>query len=59
MALVYPLILMVASVAIVGFLLGFVVPDVVKIFVDSGQPLPWLTQALIGLSNGLRNNFCC
>ena len=57
MALVYPLILMLASVAIVGFLLGFVVPDVVKIFVDSGQPLPWLTQALIGVSNGLRNHF--
>lgn len=57
MALVYPLILMLASVAIVGFLLGYVVPDVVKIFVDSGQPLPWLTQALIGLSDGLRNHF--
>ncbi|MHC8303827.1 type II secretion system inner membrane protein GspF [Pseudomonas sp. PB3P13] len=56
MALVYPLILMLASVAIVGFLLGYVVPDVVKIFVDSGQPLPWLTQALIGLSDGLRNH---
>jgi general secretion pathway protein F len=57
MALVYPLILMLASLAIVGFLLGYVVPDVVKIFVDSGQPLPWLTQALIGVSNGLRNHF--
>jgi general secretion pathway protein F len=57
MALVYPLILMLASVAIVGFLLGYVVPDVVKIFVDSGQPLPWLTQALISVSNGLRNHF--
>ncbi|WP_237883745.1 type II secretion system inner membrane protein GspF [Pseudomonas sp. PGPR40] len=57
MALVYPLILMLASVAIVGFLLGYVVPDVVKIFVDSGQPLPWLTRALIGLSDGLRSHF--
>ena len=57
MALVYPLILMLASVAIVGFLLGYVVPDVVKIFVDSGQPLPWLTRALIGLSDGLRHHF--
>jgi general secretion pathway protein F len=56
MALVYPLILMLASLAIVGFLLGYVVPDVVKIFIDSGQPLPWLTQALIAVSNGLRNH---
>lgn len=56
MALVYPLILMLASVVIVGFLLGYVVPDVVKIFVDSGQALPWLTRALINTSDGLRNH---
>ena len=56
MALVYPLILMLTSVAIVGFLLGYVVPDVVKIFVDSGQALPWLTRALIGLSDAVRNH---
>jgi general secretion pathway protein F len=56
MALVYPLILMFASVVIVGFLLGYVVPDVVKIFVDSGQPLPWLTRALISASDGLRSH---
>jgi general secretion pathway protein F len=56
MALVYPLILMSASVVIVGFLLGYVVPDVVKIFVDSGQPLPWLTRALIRTSDGLRSH---
>lgn len=56
MALVYPLILMLSSVAIVGFLLGYVVPDVVKIFVDSGQTLPWLTRALIAVSDGLRNH---
>lgn len=56
MALVYPLILMLASVVIVGFLLGYVVPDVVKIFVDSGQALPWLTVALISVSDGLRNH---
>lgn len=56
LALVYPLILMLACVAIVGFLLGYVVPDVVKIFVDSGQPLPWLTEALIAVSDGLRRH---
>lgn len=54
LALVYPALLMFACVAIVGFLLGYVVPDVVKIFVDSGQPLPWLTQAMITLSQGVR-----
>lgn len=48
------MILLFASLAIVGFLLGYVVPDVVKIFVNSGQPLPVLTQAMIALSSGLR-----
>ena len=56
LALVYPLILMFACVVIVAFLLGYVVPDVVKIFVDSGQPLPALTQALIAVSDGLRRH---
>ncbi|NWA64581.1 type II secretion system inner membrane protein GspF [Pseudomonas reactans] len=54
LALVYPALLMFACVAIVGFLLGYVVPDVVKIFVGSGQPLPWLTQAMIVVSQGMR-----
>ena len=50
LALLYPLILMAASLLIVGFLLGYVVPDVVKVFVDSGQSLPALTQGLISVS---------
>ncbi|WP_271411722.1 GspF family T2SS innner membrane protein variant XcpS [Pseudomonas sp. Q1-7] len=51
LALLYPVILMCASLAIVAFLLGFVVPDVVKVFVDSGQTLPLLTRGLIALSD--------
>lgn len=55
MALVYPLILLLASASIVAFLLGFVVPDVVAMFVGSGQPLPWLTRALIVVSGATRD----
>lgn len=55
LALVYPLILLITSCVIVGFLLGYVVPDVVKIFIGSGQPLPFLTRAMIALSDGLRH----
>ncbi|WP_341960462.1 type II secretion system inner membrane protein GspF [Pseudomonas sp. RC10] len=55
LALVYPAILLCASLAIVGFLLGYVVPDVVKVFIDSGQPLPLLTDALIAVSTALRD----
>ncbi len=50
LALLYPVILMLASLGIVGFLLGYVVPDVVRVFVDSGQTLPALTRGLIALS---------
>lgn len=42
--------------SIVGFLLGYVVPDVVKIFINSGQPLPVLTRAMIAISDGLRSH---
>ncbi|WP_067583394.1 type II secretion system inner membrane protein GspF [Endozoicomonas ascidiicola] len=50
-ALIYPVILMLASVVIVGFLLGFVVPDIIKIFIDTGQTLPWITRALVAASD--------
>ena len=50
LALLYPVILMLASLGIVAFLLGYVVPDVVRVFVDSGQTLPALTRGLIFLS---------
>ena len=49
-ALVYPIILVVVCVAIVSFLLGFVVPKITASFVESGQELPWLTQALLDVS---------
>jgi len=54
LALLYPIILMFAAIGIVGFLLGYVVPDVVKVFIDSGQELPWITRALISASEGFK-----
>ena len=50
-ALVYPVILSVVSIGIVGFLLGSVVPEITKSFTKSGQELPWLTQALLSMSD--------
>ena len=54
-ALLYPVILMIAAVGIVSFLLGYVVPDVVKVFVDTGQELPGITVALIAASEGFQS----
>ncbi|WP_043247300.1 type II secretion system inner membrane protein GspF [Pseudomonas solani] len=56
LALLYPSILLLAAFGIVGFLLGFVVPDVVKVFIDSGQELPALTRGLIAASELLQHH---
>lgn len=53
-ALVYPVLLLLVSVAVVVALLTFVVPKVTRVFQDTGQELPAMTKALIGLSDFLR-----
>ena len=49
-AMIYPTILTVVALLIVTGLLTYVVPQVVKVFNDTGQQLPFLTRALIGVS---------
>jgi type IV pilus assembly protein PilC len=49
-ALVYPSIVSVVAVCIVIFLMTFVVPKFVGVYDDLGAELPWLTVALIGVS---------
>lgn len=57
-AMFYPLIVLVIAIAIMGFLLVFIVPKFEAIFDDmlGGRPLPGLTQFVIGLSNLLKDN---
>ncbi len=50
LAAIYPIILTFVAIAIVTFLLGYVVPDIIKVFVQQGQDLPPLTQAILVLS---------
>jgi len=57
MALFYPIILLVLAFLIVGGLMAYVVPDIVKVFVNTGQELPLLTRALIGISDFLRSYY--
>jgi general secretion pathway protein F len=54
LALLYPVLVGVVALAIVTGLLVYVVPQVVQVFQQSRQALPWLTRALIGLSDFLR-----
>ena len=57
LALLYPVILTVIAFAVVSLLLAYVVPEVVKVFENTGQTLPWLTRALITSSDLLRTYF--
>lgn len=54
LAFLYPAVITVVALLVVGGLLTYVVPQVVAVFRDSHQTLPWLTRALIGLSDFLR-----
>jgi general secretion pathway protein F len=50
-ALVYPVLLTLISLAVVWGLLGFVVPRVVGVFERAGEDLPWMTRSLLALSD--------
>lgn len=50
LALLYPAILAMVSLAVIVALLVFVVPDIVRVFTSRGAELPWLTRALIAVS---------
>jgi general secretion pathway protein F len=50
-ALIYPALMIFVSIAIISFLLTFVVPKIIDVFTSSGQTLPLMTQWLIGLSH--------
>lgn len=57
LALIYPVILTVMAFLVVGGLLTYVVPEVVKVFSDTGQKLPFLTIALIAVSDFMQDWF--
>ena len=54
-ALLYPAIVAAVALLVVVGLMTYVVPQVITVFQQSKQALPWLTRALILLSDLLRN----
>ena len=54
-AMIYPIVLTTLSLTIVTLMLIYIVPRVVGVFETTGQELPILTRALIGLSEFLQN----
>jgi type IV pilus assembly protein PilC len=57
-AMFYPIIVLVIAIAIMAFLLVFIVPKFEAIFADmlDGKPLPALTQFVIGASNLVKDH---
>jgi type IV pilus assembly protein PilC len=58
-AMFYPMIVLIIAIAIMAFLLVYIVPKFKEIFDDmlQGRPLPALTQFVIGASGFVQNNF--
>lgn len=50
-AMVYPIVLMIMAVAVIMGLMSFVVPKIVKVFEQSEQALPLITQVVLAMSN--------
>ncbi|MEM6817870.1 MAG: type II secretion system inner membrane protein GspF [Pseudomonadota bacterium] len=53
-ALVYPILLILVAIAIVVFMLTYVMPQIVGIFESSGGQLPQLTRVLLAMSEFLQ-----
>ena len=54
LALLYPALVTFVAICVVTGLLVYVVPQIVQVFQQSRQSLPWLTRALIAVSDFLR-----
>jgi len=53
-AFIYPVLVTVVALAVVGLLLVYVVPQVTRVFANLGQALPLATRILIALSDFVR-----
>jgi len=53
-ALAYPIVVILVASIVIAALMAYVVPQVVSVFQNGRQTLPWLTRALIQVSDGLR-----
>ena len=54
-AALYPAIVTGAAIVIVAFLVTYVVPQVATVFTGTKHTLPWLTSAMLAMSDGVRS----
>jgi len=55
-ALTYPSVILIVSITILSFILIYVVPKFVGIYDQLGSELPFITRAVIGVSNFVKDN---
>jgi len=56
-AMMYPSIIFIMSVAIMTFIMLFVIPQFVDMYGDLGAEIPWITQLVINISDFLGQNY--
>jgi general secretion pathway protein F len=54
LSLIYPLLVLLVAVGVIGVMMIYVIPEVVRVFAGIGQQLPWFTRALIATSEQVR-----
>ncbi|MFH1778235.1 MAG: type II secretion system F family protein [Candidatus Omnitrophota bacterium] len=54
-AMIYPIIVMAAAIAVIFFLILFVVPKFVGLFADMGTALPFITMSLLMFADFIKN----
>lgn len=55
-ALIYPLVMITVSILIITFLLIYIVPTMIQVFADTGQPLPRATRFLMAMSHVIQHD---
>ncbi|MFC1920475.1 type II secretion system F family protein [Chloroflexota bacterium] len=56
-AMIYPVVTLVLTVIVVGVLLIFVLPSFSNLYTSMGTEMPQITQAMLSLSDFIKNNF--
>ena len=56
-AMTYPVIVIILAIGVLVFMLLYLVPQFVGLYEAQGASLPGITQAIIGMSNFLKNNY--
>jgi len=54
-AMIYPALIVVVVIGVLVMMMFFVIPNMTKVFTETGQDLPLVTKIVIGLSNLMRH----